>query len=155
MPPTSYIDGAHVTVGVTAEGMDVEKSELEKAETIIRNNTRKTTVMFHPTMLGLSAPFTTVQEQEEEGGDDGEKDEGEQGIQFNIADCNHNDPNSHKCYEIMNNILNNVMGGKVDHEQSLGSDGQMLVMHWDKVRCHTISKLPPQLIQFIYRILKK
>ena len=73
MPPTSKIDGAHVTVGVTVEGMDVEQSELEKAETIIRNNTRKTTVMFHPTMLGLSAPFTTVQEQEEEGGDDGER----------------------------------------------------------------------------------
>ena len=162
MPPTSTVVGADETVNVTAKGMGNERSELEEAEAIIRDNTQKTKVTFHPTMLGLSAPFTTVrenEEHEEEGGDEGEEDEGEMGIQFNIADCNHNMPNSNKCYEIMNNILNNVMGGVVDHEQSLGSDGQMLVMYWDKVRwqrgCQSVWKLQQQPSQFIYKILKK
>ena len=76
---------------------------------------------FHPTMIGLSAPFTESEEDED------------QLIQFNIADCNHNAPNSHKCYEIMNNVLNNIMGRNVDHEQTLGTDGQMLVIKWNKV----------------------
>ena len=100
---------------------DDNKSDLEWAEGFIKANTKKVTVAFHPAMIGLSAPFT------ESVLDDDEL------IQFNLADCNHNEPNSHKCYEIMNNMLDNVMGRKVDHSQALGTDGQMLVIKWNKV----------------------
>lgn len=111
-------DSAAMTV--TNAG-DSKKSDLEWSEGFIKANTKKVTVAFHPTMIGLSAPFT------ESVLDDDEL------IQFNLADCNHNEPNRHKCYEIMNNMLDNIMGTKVDHSQTLGTDGQMLVIKWNKV----------------------
>ena len=119
---TSNEGGARdsASTGVTNTGED-KLSELEWAEGVIKANTKKVTVTFHPTMIGLSAPFTETL------GDDNEL------IQFNLADCNHNEPNSNKCYEIMNNVLDNVMGRKVDHSQTLGTDGQMLVIKWNKV----------------------
>jgi len=119
---TSNEGGARdsASTGVTNTGED-KLSELEWAEGVIKANTKKVTVTFHPTMIGLSAPFTETL------GDDNEL------IQFNLADCNHNEPNSNKCYKIMNNVLDNVMGRKVDHSQTLGTDGQMLVIKWNKV----------------------
>ena len=113
-------DRESVSTGET-DTVEDKLSELEWAEGVIKENTKKVIVTFHPTMIGLSAPFTETL---------GEDDEL---IQFNLANCNHNQPNSNKCYEIMNNVLDNVMGRKVDHSQTLGTDGQMLVIKWNKV----------------------
>ena len=96
---------------------------LVEAEKYIGQSTKCDIVEINLTMIGISSPFSFVKES----GD-------AKIIQYNIPDCNHNDPSSSKGYEIMNNILGNAMNMETKHEQSLGADVHLLVIRWDKVR---------------------
>ena len=104
---------------------------MAEAGKYIDQNAKCVIVEINPTMIDVSSPFTSVKEP----GD-------AKTIQYNIPDCNHNNPNSSKGYEIVNKILRNVMHVETKHEQSLGADGQLLATRWDKVRDFRIVLAP-------------
>ena len=94
-PRVSHFDGDG--------GSDLDA--LAEAEKYIDQNTKCVMVEIHPTMIGISSPFTSM------------KESGDAKImQYNIPDCNHNNPNSSKGYEIMNKILRNAMHVETKHE---------------------------------------
>ena len=86
----------------------------------IQKNTKKIKVSIHPTMIPLLAPTTMS-------ADDNNQ------VQYNLPHCNHNQPNRYKVCEIMNNMINNIMGVKNHHDRSLGADGELLAIKWNKV----------------------
>ena len=96
---------------------------LAEAEKHIDQNMKCVILEIDLIMIGISSPFTSM------------KESGDAKImQYNIPDCNHNNPNSSKGYEIMNSILGNAMNVETKYEQSLGADGQLLAIIWDEVR---------------------
>ena len=111
-------DNNHSRIGLTEDvGTKTQrKSELQHVEDCIERYTKKNMVTIHPTMLGITAPFTvaTILDSTH--------------IQFNFTDCNHNTPNSAKGNDIMNNLLDNLMEREMNHEQSLQNDGKLFVI---------------------------
>ena len=98
--------------------LDLE--EYDAAMKFIESNTKKIKVSIHPTMFPLLAPTTMSAADNNQ-------------VQFNLPDCNHNEPNCMKVCEIMNNMINNIMGVKNHHDRSLGADGELLAIKWNKV----------------------
>ena len=96
--------------------------ELDREKAKIAQHTKRTTVWIYPTMLAATIPVIIMEEEY-----------CNKTIQFNLLNYNHNVPNSSKGYEIMNNMLDNPMQIKVNHERSLGGNGQLVVIQWNKV----------------------
>ena len=98
--------------------LDLE--EFDDASKFINENTRNIKLQINPSMLPLLAPTTmsTIEKGE---------------VQYNLPDCNHNTPNRAKVCKIINNMINNPMGVKNQHDRSLGADGELLAIKWNKV----------------------
>ena len=89
-------------------------------------------------MLAATTPLTMVEEEESS-----------KKNQFNLLNFNHNVPNSSKGYEITNNMLDNPMHMRVNHGRSLGDDGQLVVIQWNKVCCGELLDRDDLLLHFV------
>ena len=87
------------------DSVDFDLQHLVDENCCIDEHTKCKMVNLHPTMLGISPPFTMVM------GTDGPK-----AVQYNLLDCNYNVSNSNKGSEIMNNIPDNATNIKASHK---------------------------------------
>ena len=94
------------------------------AMTLIKNNSKKRTIQVSVTSAIGALPLTIAPAKNKE--NPGE-------LVLCIANCNHNEPNALKTYQLMNQILDNVFGVENRHERTFGNDGQLLLTEWDQV----------------------
>ena len=94
------------------------------AMTLIKQNSKKRTIQVSVTSAIGALPLTIAPAKNTE--NPGE-------LVLCIANCNHNEPNALKTYQLMNQILDNVFGVENRHERTFGNDGQLLLTEWDQV----------------------
>ena len=94
------------------------------AMTLIKENSKKRTIQVSVTSAIGALPLTIAPAKNTE--NPGE-------LVLCIANCNHNEPNALKTYQLMNQILDNVFGVENRHERTFGNDGQLLLTEWDQV----------------------
>ena len=106
--------------GKNNEQKQLDGEDFEDATKYIEKYTENIEIHINLSMLPLLAPMITSEIDPDQ-------------VQYNFPDCNKNTPNRSKVCKIMYNICNNVMGVRNDHPRSLGHDGELLVMKWNKV----------------------
>ena len=99
-------------------GSAVTKTDIDKANKYIAENTNNVTIMIHPTMLVY---FTYL------------KRKGGGGQMMYIADVNHNVPNGNKIMKLVNGMLDNPLQLAEGIDKDWGLDTQLFVHPHDKV----------------------